>query len=187
MYNNLPHLSSSSLLCLLLLLDRLLLLGLSSSGLGAELAAAPLATSLVELVVVVLASVGGELCELVGVLLVDVDDGNSGGGLLVDDLAETRLALDDDVRDAELAAEGREPHNELDGVDVVSDGDELGLLLLNKSGDVVKTELDHSGGLRLDDGLGILGLGLSSLQKASLLLGLALRLVLVEELEERGG
>lgn len=187
MYNNLLYLSSSGLLCLLLLGEGLLLLGLSSSGLGAELAAAPDTTGLVVLVVVVLAGVGGELCELVRVLLANVDDGDGGGGLLVDDLAEAGLALDDDVRDAKLAAESGEPDNELDGVDVVGDGDELGLLLLNKGGDVVQAELDDSGGLRLNNSLGVLGLGLSSLQETSLLLGLALGLVLVEELEESGG
>lgn len=187
MYNNLLYLSSSGLLCLLLLGEGLLLLGLSSSGLGAELAAAPDTTGLVVLVVVVLAGVGGELCELVSVLLANVDDGDGGGGLLVDDLTEARLALDDDVRDAKLAAESGEPDNELDGVDVVGDGDELGLLLLNKGGDVVQAELDDSGGLRLNNSLGVLGLSLGSLQEASLLLGLALGLVLVEELEESGG
>jgi hypothetical protein len=32
----------------------------------------------------------------------------------VDELAETRLALDNGVRDAHLAAEGGQPHNDLD-------------------------------------------------------------------------
>eukprot|EP01085_Mycamoeba_gemmipara_P003334 Mycagemm_TRINITY_DN9985_c0_g1::TRINITY_DN9985_c0_g1_i1::g.3334::m.3334 type:complete len:168 gc:universal TRINITY_DN9985_c0_g1_i1:532-29(-) len=69
----------------------------------------------------------------------------------------------------------------------MSDDDELGLLLLNESGDVIQTELDDSGGLGLDNSLGVLSLGLSSLEKASLLLSLALWLVLVQELEESGG
>jgi hypothetical protein len=41
----------------------------------------------------------------------------------VDDRPEARLALDNDVRDAHLAAQRGEEHNELDRVDVVRDDD----------------------------------------------------------------
>ena len=42
---------------------------------------------------------GDELLELVLVLGADLGEGEDSGGLLVDDRAETGLALDDNVRD----------------------------------------------------------------------------------------
>jgi hypothetical protein len=138
---------------------------------------------------IVLLSVVDQLSELVLVLLVHVDNSERGGGLLVDDLAETSLALHNDVRDAHLAAQSRQPQNEFNGIDIVGDYDELGALALNQSGDVVDAELDNHWGLASIDlvtGLsGSLGGG-SSLQTGSLVL-LRLRLVLSQELEERGG
>lgn len=53
------------------------------------------------------------------------------------------LPLHDAVRDAHLAAESRQPDDELDGVDVVGDDDEGCLLLLDQGGHVLKTKLDH--------------------------------------------
>ena len=63
----------------------------------------------------------------------------------MDDRAETGLALDDDVRDAHLAAERGEEDNELDGVDVVRDDDERRLLGLNEGYAVVQAVLDEVG------------------------------------------
>ena len=83
--------------------------------------------------------------ELALVLRTDLLDGEDGGGLLVDDRAETGLALDDDVGDAHLAAQGGEEDDELDGVNIVSDDDERRLLGLNESDAVVETVLDEEG------------------------------------------
>lgn len=108
--------------------------------------------------------------------------------LLVDDSAETGLALDDGVWDTHLPAESRKEDDELDRVNVVRDEDERGLLGLNESDDVVETVLD---GVRLlADVLLLLALrdGGGLLLQTLLLLGLGLRAVLVEELEAlRGG
>jgi hypothetical protein len=60
-----------------------------------------------------------------------------GGGLAADNGTETGLALDDDVGDAHLAAEGGEEDDELNGVNVVGDDDEVGLLLLDETDDVL--------------------------------------------------
>jgi hypothetical protein len=107
--------------------------------------------------------------------------------LLVDDRAETGLALDDGVGDTHLAAEGGEEDDELNGVNIVGDEDESGLLGLDEGDNVVETVLDDVGLLAdvllllaLGDGGGLLG-------KTLLLVGLGLRAVLVEELEGLGG
>ena len=61
----------------------------------------------------------------------------------MNDRAKTGFALDDNVGDTHLAAESREEHNELDGVDIVRDDDERGLLGLDKGDGMVKTVLDE--------------------------------------------
>lgn len=106
--------------------------------------------------------------------------------LLVDDRAETGLALDDGVGDTHLAAEGGEEDDKLNGVNIVGDEDESGLLGLDEGDNVVETVLDNVGLLAdvllllaLGDGGGLLG-------KTLLLVGLGLRAVLVEELESLG-
>jgi hypothetical protein len=105
----------------------------------------------------------------------------------VDDRAETGLALDDGVGDTHLAAEGGEEDDKLNGVNIVGDEDESGLLGLDEGDNVVETVLDNVGLLAdvllllaLGDGGGLLG-------KTLLLVGLGLRAVLVEELEGLGG
>ena len=105
----------------------------------------------------------GELLLLLGL---HVGDGKDGGGLLVDELAEASLALDDAEGHALLAAESGEPHNELDGVDVVGDHNKLGLALGDEVGDVVETVLDA--------GLALLGEGLEGLLHGKTLLGVGL-------------
>lgn len=107
--------------------------------------------------------------------------------LLVDDSAETSLALDDGVGDTHLPAQGRKEDDKLDRVNIVGDEDQSGFLGLNERNDVVETVL-HGVGL-LADVLLLLALGDSGglLVDALLLLGLGLRTVLVEELEGLGG
>ena len=63
----------------------------------------------------------------------------------MDDRAEASLALDDDVWDTHLTAEGREEYDELDGVNVVCDDNERRLLRLDKSDTVVQAVLDKEG------------------------------------------
>jgi len=132
------------------------------------------------------AEVLGEELKILEVLLADLSESDASGGLLVDKLAEASLALDEGVGDTLLSAEGGEEDEELDGVNIVSHHNELGLTLLNELSHVVETELD-------DDGLGgLLGisatlLGLSLGLEAGLLLLLGLGLVLGEELKELAG
>lgn len=156
-------------------------------GLGSHDTTAPVARGiLVVRLEVTVVDGGDELGELGLVLSANLSEGENGGGLLVDNRAESGLALDDNVRDTHLAAEGGEEDNELDGVDVVGDQDEGSLLVLNKADNVVQTELGDVGLLAdillllaLRDGGGLLG-------QTLLLLGLGLRAVLVEELESLG-
>lgn len=128
------------------------------------------------LVVVELSSeVLGEVLEVLVVFLSNISHSNAGGGLLVDELAESCLALDEGVGDTLLSAEGGEETHEFDGVDVVSDDNELGLAFLNKGGHVVKTELEHVGlGSLLGITTGLLGLSLLLESGLLLLLGLGL-------------
>lgn len=48
----------------------------------------------------------------------------------MDHCSETGLVLDDNVRDTHLAAESGDEDDELDGVDIVGNDDEVGLLSL---------------------------------------------------------
>lgn len=106
--------------------------------------------------------------------------------LLVDDSAETGLALDNGVGDTHLLAERRKEDDELNRLNVVGDEDEGSLLVLNQANDVVETVLDGVG--LLADVLLLLAIldGGSLLEETLLLLGLGLRSVLVEELESLG-
>jgi hypothetical protein len=112
--------------------------------------------------------------------------GSGDAYLLVDDSAESGLALDDGVGDTHLAAESGQEDDQLNGVDIVGDEDERGLLVLNQANNVVETVLDNVG--LLADILLLLALldGGGLLEKTLLLLGLGLRAVLVEELEGLG-
>ena len=104
----------------------------------------------------------------------------------MDDRPEAGLALDDQVRDADLLAEGGQPDDELDRVDVVRDDDELGLPRLDEVGDVVEAKLDDDGLLLLLV-LGARGAGLRLGDQPGLLLGLVLGPVLEQQLEGRRG
>ena len=153
-------------------------------GLEAHDTATPLAAE-VHVVIEAGAEVLGESLELGLVFLVDGGDGGAGGGLLVDDLAEAALTLDDAEGDILLAAEGGQPEDELDGVDIMGDDDELGLLGLDELDNVVDTVLHEVGLL----GTGVLAgnLALGDALEALRLLGLGLGLVAAHETEELGG
>lgn len=99
---------------------------------------------------------------------------------------QASLALDDGVGDTHLAAEGGQEDDQLDGVDVVGNQDQGGLLVLNQTDDVVQAVLDGVG--LLGDVLLLLALldGGSLLEQTLLLLDLSLRAVLVKQLEGLG-
>lgn len=105
----------------------------------------------------------------------------------MDDSSETGLALDDGIGDAHLAAESGQEDDQLNGVDIVGDEDERGLLVLDEADNVVETVLDDVG--LLADVLLLLALldGGGLLEETLLLLRLGLRAVLVEKLEGLGG
>lgn len=126
-----------------------------------------------------------ESSKLLLVFRLDINKGKSSGSLLVDKCSQTGLGLDNAVRDTHLAAEGWEPDNEFNGVDIVGNDNEGGLLGFNEGSDVVDTVLDDNGLLALVD-LVTGSSGLSGSSKTGLLLNLGLGAVLVEELEELG-
>jgi len=167
-------------LCLLELVD-------PGSGLGATAGAAPVLLDFVSALVVVDLDGLDQLVEGAVVLLVDLDDGHAGGGLPVDSAAETSLVLDDAVGHAHLSAQGGQEQNNLNGLDIAGDGDELGSLLLNQSGDGVDAVTDNVGPLGLLLLGTALGLSLSLGPQPLGLLGLGLWTVLVKELEQVGG
>lgn len=165
----------------------LLLLQGAHLGLGAHDTTTPLSASLVVLVHEAILDGGDKLGKLSLVLGADLGESEDSGGLLVNDRAETGLALDNGVGDTHLLAERGEEDDELDGVDVVGDQDEGGLLVLNEADNVVETVLDGVG--LLGDILLLLALldGGGLLEETLLLLGLGLGAVLVQELESLGG
>ena len=122
--------------------------------------------------------------EVLEVLLLDVGQGNAGGGLEVDELSEVGFTFDDAEGDTLLSAEGWKEAHELNWLDIGSDGDELGLAFFNEGGNMVESELKMN--WLWSDVLGLVAsLSSLSLRLESVLLdGLGLWLVLVEELEE---
>jgi len=68
--------------------------------------------------------------------------GDYSSGLLVNNGAKTGLALDNDIRDTHLSAEGWEENHKLNGIDIVGNGDKRSLLGFNKSNNVVQAILD---------------------------------------------
>ena len=88
---------------------------------------------------------GGQLAL---VLALDVLNGQDRSGLLVDNFSKAGLALDDDVGNTHLSAEGWEVDNKFNWVDIMGDDDQRGLLGLNQSNGMVETVLDEQGFLR---------------------------------------
>ena len=124
--------------------------------------------------------VTSESVEIVLILFLDLSESNAGCGLLVDKLTETGLVLDESIRDILLATEHREVENKLDGVDIASDEDELGLVVLDERGDGAQTESVDGVGVT---GLLVLASSGSFLLKSLGLLSLGLRLVFSQKLE----
>jgi hypothetical protein len=108
------------------------------------------------------AEVLGKNFEVLEVLLADISESDASGGLLVDELAEACLTLDEGEGDSLLSAESGEESEELKGINVVSNNNELGLALLNELGNMVETELDNNWlGSLLGLSATLLGLSLS--------------------------
>ena len=124
--------------------------------------------------------VTSESVEIVLILFLDLSESNAGCGLLVDKLTETGLVLDESIRDILLATEHREVENKLDGVDIASDEDELGLVVLDERGDGAQTELVDRVGVT---GLLVLATSGSFLLQSLGLLSFSLRLVFSQKLE----
>merc|ERR1712038_1036874 len=107
-------------------------LGLDHVGAGDGLDTINLTTPCAATLVILVVEVGGcrpgDLGELSLVLAPDLSQGNNSGLLLVYNGAEAGTALDNDVRDTHLDAERGEEDDELEGVDIVGNDDELGLL-----------------------------------------------------------
>ena len=134
-----------------------------------------------ELVVVVelFTEVASKSLQVLEVLSVDFSESDGGSSLQVDKLAEVGLATNEAVGNILASAESGQVDNSLNWVNVVSNHYELGLALLNKSSNVVKTKLDVDwlGGLASTTVL-------SGFLKTELLLLLGLWLVLSEELKK---
>ena len=124
--------------------------------------------------------VTSESVEIVLILFLDLSESNAGCGLLVDKLTETGLVLDESIRDILLATEHREVENKLDGVDIASDEDEFGLVVLDERGDGAQTELVDRVGVT---GLLVLATSGSFLLQSLGLLSFSLRLVFSQKLE----
>ena len=90
-------------------------------------------------------SLGGadESGEFSLVFALHILESENSGGLLVDDRTETSLTLYDDVGHTHLTAESGKEDNEFDGVNIMGNDDERGLLGLNEGNGVVKTVLDE--------------------------------------------
>lgn len=145
-----------------------------------ELFATPFLVNLSKAVIKVLLDRSLQLRKLVHIVLVDIHNGQARSLLLVDNLTQSRLALDDGIRNTLSLAKSRQPNNQLNGLDIMGNQDKLGLLLLNQSGNVVQTKLDDIGG-SLVGGLLFAGLGSSDGLQAILLRLLIFRAVLVNK------
>jgi hypothetical protein len=134
------------------------------------------------LVVVLFLGEGNQVSEVSAELGVDVGDGENGSSLLVNNLTQSGLTLNNDVRDTHLNAQSGQPHDDLNRINVVGNNDQLSLLRLNQRSNVVDTHLDKLGLLGISLRLGLL----SSIEQTLLLGGLVLRAVSVQNLEQGG-
>lgn len=160
-------------------------LGHLGLGLCTHDTATPVLTGLLVLVVEVGLDGLGQGGQVVFVLWADLRQGNGRGSLLVDQGTEGSLALDDAIRNAHLAAQGGQPHDQFDRIDVMRDDDQGGLLGFDQGSYVVQAVFDAK---RLLGLLSLLSrsLGSSNLGQALLLLSLCFGDVLLQQGEELG-
>jgi hypothetical protein len=127
-----------------------------------------------------------ELFEVDEVLTSHFGKSDASGSLLVDELAKVSLATDEAEGNTLLAAKSGQVNDEFDRVDIVGDHDQLGLVLLNQSSNVVETELEVHWLLSLLGGTFASSLALSLRLESVTLLLASLRLVLGEQFKELG-
>merc|ERR1712137_892907 len=120
--------------------------------------------------------------EITFLLWLHLSNGQAGGSLLANESTEAGLGLDNAVWDATSLAQRWQPHDNLNGIHIVSDNNQVGFLLLDKLGHVIDAHLDGHW-LLISWGLAC-GLSLGSLGETLGLLRLALRLKRVEQTEE---
>jgi len=152
---------------------------------GSQLATAPL-SAVLDIVVVTLTSNGNNVGQLGLVLLAGLGQSNDRGNLLANELSQPGSSLNNNIGNILLAAKGGEPQDELDGVNIVGNDNQLGTVGLNERSDVVDSRDDGKGALDSVQRLS-LGLGVSELGKALFLLELGLGAVLVEQAEQLKG
>jgi hypothetical protein len=87
----------------------------------------------------------GEEFKILVVFLSHVSNGDASGSLLVDELTESFFSSNESVGNTLLSAESRQEDDHFNGVNIMSDDDELGLSLFDEFSDVVKTELKNGG------------------------------------------
>jgi len=90
--------------------------------------------------------------ELGGIFLVHSCERNNSSSLLVDESSKARLILHNHEGNLHLAAESREPKDELNRVNITRDENKGSFLLLNQGCDMLETKLKlmgHVGGLAL--------------------------------------
>ncbi|KAH3670509.1 hypothetical protein OGAPHI_001024 [Ogataea philodendri] len=160
----------------------------SSLGqLGSSLGSHDTSTPVSSLVLVFLGEVsvdgGDKLGQSSLVLWSDVDQSSNSTGLLVDQGSESSLTLDNGVWNTHLSAQSWEENNKLDWVNIVSDQNQLGLLVLDQRDNVVQSVFDNKWLGR--DVLLLLTVSNSSglLGESLLLLSSSLWSVVVQELE----
>merc|ERR1719270_1288917 len=136
--------------------------------------------------VVVEGSVGSitEGLQVLSILLADVGQRDSGGRFLVHQFPQARFALHNHVGDVLLAAQSGKETHQFDGVNIVCNNNQFGLLVFDQVDNVVETVFDGEW-RRLIYGLSFC-LGLSLFPQAKLFLGAGLRLVLLEQASHGG-
>ena len=146
---------------------------------------APLSEQLLVVVELALEEVA-ELLEVDEVLTSYLGQGDASSSLQVHKFAKVGLATDKAEGNTLLSAESGEMDDELDGVDVVGDHDQLGLVLLDERRHVVQTKLEVHGLLSLLVGTLVSGASVSLSLESVVLGGLGLGLVLVQQFKEFG-
>lgn len=144
----------------------------------------PLANQL-GIVVVLFFSKILEKVQLSLILLVNTGESKTGSILEVDKSSKTSLVLDNHEWNLHLAAQRRHPHDKFNGIDIAGNDYQFGLLLFNKSSDMLETKLDlmRSLGVRVLARSGRSSLGLDTF----LLGGRSLGTVLVEKSKDSHG
>lgn len=154
------------------LLNGLLSAALDVSRLNSDNTTTPL-TVHGDVFVVLSHKVFAQLVQILLVFIASGGDSDAGSGLLVDHLSEAGFSLDNAIWDTLLAAQGRQPADDFNWVNIVSDDDQFGLVVLDQVADVVDSILQDARSLVIR--ALTLGSIVSLSSKTFLLLGLSLR------------